>query len=115
MKCRKRKVIPAPKGHKRQSAALHLVSEEGRICLFLSVGNGHLNQCGTPQVDWRYCSPKSVLLDAETKRGQTVAHMIEKAECISDMLGIPIVDEVFGIPIDWKPRKRQDAAQAASK
>ena len=108
MKCRKAKVIPAPARHNRAKAKLHLLSENGRICLFLSVENGHLNTCGTPMKDWKYCSPKSVLLDVETKRGQTVSHMIEKAECISDMLGIPMVDEVFGIPIDWKPRKRQE-------
>jgi hypothetical protein len=102
---RKAKVIPPPRRHSRAKAALHLVSEDGRVCLFVSVENGHTNPCGSPGKDWKYCSPKSVLLDSESKRGATVAHIIERAESLSDMLGLPIIDEVFGTPIDWKPRK----------
>jgi hypothetical protein len=108
MECRKAKLISAPKRHQRAKAALHLVKEDGRVCLFISVGNGHTNPCGSPGKDWKYCSPKSVLLDTETRRGLTVAHMIEKAESLSDMLGIPIIDEIFGIPIDWKPRQKHE-------
>lgn len=103
---RKPKIIAAPKKHTRSKAALHLVREDGRVCLFVSVANGHMNTCGTPGVDWKYCSPKSVLLKAESPRGSTVANMLEVAESLSDMLGLPIIDEVFGIPIDWKPRSK---------
>lgn len=102
MRCRKPKVIPAPRKHSRAIAALHLVREDGRVNLFISVANGHTNPCGSPGKDWKYCSPKSVLLESEQKRGITVAHIIEKAD---DMLGIPIVDEIFGQPVDWKVKK----------
>lgn len=109
MKCRNPKIVNAPRRHFRHKAKLHLVREEGRVNLFISVENGHTNPCGSPGKDWKYCSPKSVLLDTESRRG-SVANMIEKAEALSDMLGLPIIDEVFGIPIDWKPRNQKDAA-----
>lgn len=105
MKCRKPRIIQAPRKHERGKAALHLVREDGRVQLFVSVGNGHTNPCGSPGKDWKYCSPKNVLLESEQKRGITVAHIIEKAESLSDMLGLPIIDEVFGVPVDWKANK----------
>lgn len=108
-KCRNPKIVPAPKKHFRDKTALHLIKGDGgRVELYISVGDGHNNPCGTPGKDWKYCSPRSVLLDCEGRRsGTTVALMIDKAESLSDMLGIPIVDEIFGIPIDWKPRSKR--------
>lgn len=83
-----------PKEAKAGKPELVLCREDGRVSLFISVNNGHLQNCGTPGVDWRYMSPKSVLIDCESGRGRKAGSLIEMARCLAKMTGYKLRDEL---------------------
>lgn len=76
-----------------------LCREEGRVSLYISVDNGHLQRCGTPGVNWRYRSPKSILLEVETGRGRRAGDIIDMGRCLADMTGYKLRDELTACDI----------------
>lgn len=79
----------------RSKPELILCREDGRVTLFMSIDNGHLKTCGSPGVDWRYMSPKSICIEVESKRsGRGAGSIIEMAQCMAKMTGYKLRDEL---------------------
>ena len=81
---------------------LILCRDEGRVTLFLAVNDGHLQTCGTPGVNWRYMSPKSICLGVESNRGRGAGGLIEMAQCMAKMTGYRLRDELVKCDIRKK-------------
>jgi hypothetical protein len=73
--------------------AIHICLKDSRVTCFISLGNWHLNPCGTEGDDWCYGSPKSIPLWSEG-RGNEVGWIIKKAKFLAKMLGIKVVNEL---------------------
>lgn len=78
-----------------------LCREDSRVSCFLSVADGHLKACGSPSVDWKYMSPKSILLWVEG-RSSIAGSVIEKAQCLAKMTGFRLRDELTACDIGRK-------------
>lgn len=87
-------VKPKEVKEKKGKPELILCRDNGRVSLFISVNNGHLNTCGTENVDWRYLSPKSILLEVESGRGRNAGHIISVAQNLQKMTGFKLRDEL---------------------
>ncbi len=92
-------------GHGTGKPEIVLCREDGRVCCFLSVDNYHLNPCGSPGVDWKYSSPKSIMVWAESGRGQSAGHIIENSQFLAKMTGYKMRDELTACDIG-KNRRR---------
>jgi hypothetical protein len=81
-----------------------LCRDDGRVALFISVNDYHLNSCGSPEKDWRYLSPKSICLGTESGRGTSAGHLIKLAQCLAKMTGYKLRDELVSCDLSTMGR-----------